>query len=452
MNLTDQLVSAVLARDAATVRGCLEQGADPDTPGPDGLPLLCTAVAGFDGSTADTLVDGGANQDRELPDGSTPLLRAVDTGSYMLVNAMLGEAPRLRIAEVRRQQLLDLARHWFEVGVVEELRHRTGDTGPGVTRQIDVPPAGDTLDEVTLGGLTVRAGHGAILTQLEWHFGIMPPAAEVMARAIPHAENEDDNWFAAAHYLGQRQGPRIWSELTALRQDPDPVHRRFLASVLRQRNFLASVDRTTDNAGDVDFLASWAKEEPDGQVLAAILDVYSGWKHPEEVAIGLRYADHPDPRVRSEAVFCMSRERTARSEAATSALLGIVADPEAEVRASVAQVFNPRFTPDNQLAPEIRDALLVLLRDDDIGVRRHAAQSLSVCDDRMPPTMDALVALLDEDDKELRMEAAFALACRDDPRTEWAYERVGPLDGFSEHDHRLFGLFRYRARHQQDRG
>ncbi|MQS16228.1 hypothetical protein F7Q99_29375 [Streptomyces kaniharaensis] len=450
LDLTDRLVSAVIARDAATVRACLEQGAAPDTLGSDGLPLLCTAVAGLDHLTAEVLVDGGANQDRELPDGSTPLVRAVDTGSPALVTVVLGDAPRLRVPKASQRQLLDLARHWYEIGVVEELRRRTGAAGPAVTHRID-DAHGDTIDEVSLGGLTVRAGHGAILTHLEWRFGVLPPLAEVMARAVPHAEDGDSNWFAASYYLSQRRGPRIWSELTALRHHPDPTHRRFLASVLWHRGFLATADRASDVARDVDFLASWAQDEPDGHVLANILGVYNGGEHPDQEAIGLQYTNHPDPRVRSEVAFCLSRERTARSEAATSALLGMVRDPDPKVRAAVAQVFAPRFTLDNQLAPAIRDALLLLLRDDALWVRRHAAESLALSDDRTTPSLDAFLTLLDEEDKDLRLEAAFALARRDDPRAEQAYQRIGPLDAFSEHDHRLFALWRYRTRNQPDR-
>ncbi|MFF9839796.1 HEAT repeat domain-containing protein [Streptomyces sp. NPDC013740] len=445
LDLNDRLVTAVTAGDAATVRACLEQGAAPDTPGSDGLPLLCTAVTEFDHLIAGILVEGGADQDRELPDGSTPVLRAVDTGSPALVGAVLGDSPGLRIPKASQRQLLDLARHWYETGAVEELRRRTGATGPAIKRRIDEAD-GDTLEEVSLGGLTVRAGHGAVLTHLEWRFGVLPPFAEVMARAVPHAEDGDSAWFAAAYHLGLRRGPRVWSELTALRRHPDPTHRRFLATVLWYRGFLVTVDRESDVAQDVDFLASWAQDEPDGHVLAGILDVYSGWGHPDQEAIGLRYTNHPDPRVRSEAAVCLSRERTARSDAATSALLRMASDPEPEVRAAVAQMFNPRFTPDNQLAPAIRDALLLLLRDDALWVRRHAAAALALSEDRTTPTLDALLALLDEEDKDLRLEAAFALALRDDPRAEQAYGRIGPLDSFSEHDHRLFQLWRWRCR------
>ncbi|RKE18757.1 hypothetical protein [Streptomyces sp. TLI_171] len=51
----------------------------------------------------------------------------------------------------------------------------------------------------------------------------------------------------------------------------------------------------------------------------------------------------------------------------------------------------------------------------------------------------------DEDEAELRLEAAWALAVRDHPRTREAYERVGPLEGSSEHDHRISGLWRCRG-------
>ncbi|MFD8705188.1 HEAT repeat domain-containing protein [Kitasatospora sp. NPDC059648] len=449
MDLADRLASAVIAGDTDTVRACLEQGAAPDTLDPDGLPLLCTAVARFDHLTAEVLVDGGADQDRELADGSTPLLRAVDTGSPALVSTVLGKEPRLRLPEASQRELLDLARHWYETGVVEELRRRTGAAEPAVKRQVD-DPDGDTIDEFSLGGHTVRNGHGAVLTHLEWAFGVFPSLDEVMARAVPHSQDGDSDWFAAAYHLGQRRGPRIWSELTSLRQHPDPVYRRFLAQVIWYRNFCVSVDRAPDVAQDVDFLASWAQEESDGQVLAAVLDIYAGHGHPEQEAIGLRYTGHPDPSVRSEAVFCVSRERAARSDAATSALLGLVHDPESQVRACVAQTLAPRFTPDNRLEPVVRDALLLLVRDGTLLVRRHAAESLSGYDDRSVPVLDAFLALLDEEDKDLRLEAAWALARRDHPRTEEAYERVGPLDAFSEHDHRTSGLWHYRARNRSD--
>jgi hypothetical protein len=446
-DLNDRLVAAVTAKDSDTVRACLEDGTDPDAPGPDGLPLLCVAVAGFDHETAEALTDGGADSDRELPDGTTPLLRAVDLGSPALVDAMLGKDPRLRLAEDARNRLLDLARHWYETGEAEELRRRTGAPGPATRRPIKDDKYTD-IEEVALGGLTVRAGHSAILTSLEWAFGVLPPVAELVARAIPYPDETHVNWFAASHTLARRQSPQAWSALTALRHHPDPVHRLFLASVLWHREFLTGIfDDRPDIAQDVEFLAAWVLDEPDGQVLAKVLDVYHGHGHPDQEAIGLRYADHPDPRVRREAPYCLLQDLTPLSEVATTTLLTMARDPDSGVRGVIARVLGiPRDLP-----PAVRETLLTLIRDSDPGVRAGAAESLSFSHDRTATVTEALAALLDEQDQLLRLEAACALALRDDPRTEQAYERVGPLGPGFEHDHRVSAHWHYRWRNRPDR-
>ncbi|WP_146075283.1 ankyrin repeat domain-containing protein, partial [Streptomyces sp. Ru71] len=278
-DLNDRLLDAVTAKDPDAVRTCLAAGADPDTPGPDGLPLLCTAVACFDDETAEALMEGGADSDAQLPDGTTPLWRAVDLGSPALVDALLGKDPRLRLTEADQKRLLDLARHWHETGATEELRHRTGASGPAVRRLIE-DARFTQVQEVTLGGRTVRAGHSAVLTALEWAFGILPPVAELVARAVPHPDETHVNWSAAAYALAERRSPQAWTDLAALRHHPDPVHRRFLASVLWNRTFLSGIHKRQDTGQDIEFLASWALDEPDGHVLAKVLDVYTGRTTP----------------------------------------------------------------------------------------------------------------------------------------------------------------------------
>lgn len=79
-----ELVAAVRRGDADEVRALLAAGADPETPD-DGLPVLCRAVAAYDEPVIAALLQGGADPLRRLPDGSTPLLRAVDGGSHLLV-------------------------------------------------------------------------------------------------------------------------------------------------------------------------------------------------------------------------------------------------------------------------------------------------------------------------------------------------------------------------------
>ncbi|MER7701277.1 HEAT repeat domain-containing protein [Kitasatospora sp. NPDC097605] len=443
----ERLVAAVTAGDAAAVRARLEEGADPDAPGPDGLPLLCLAVARFDRETAEALTDAGADPDRELPDGTTPMLRAVDTGSPGLVAAVLGVDPALRIPAPAKQRLLDLARYWYEAGAEEELRRRTGAGGPAVRRRVEDEDC-SMVEELALGGHVVRAGHGTILTLLELWFGLFPPVVEVVARGVRRPD-DDGLWFAAAYALANRRSERAHSELAPLRHHPDPVHRLFLADVLWHRLLLpgAAVDGSADSR-DVGLLTAWALDEPDGRVLGKVLSALLGRRHPAEEAVGLRHADHPDPRVRREVPYLLSPERTEPGEAATAALLVLAGDPDAAVRVAVAEVLG---TP-GEFAPEVREALLRLLQDPDIDVRARAAASLSGSGDRTAVVTEALAALLDEEHRSLRLEAACALARRDDPRTEEAYARVGPLGPGFEHDHRVSAHWQYRARKRSGEG
>ncbi|POX55141.1 hypothetical protein C3489_12610 [Streptomyces sp. Ru71] len=90
------------------------------------------------------------------------------------------------------------------------------------------------------------------------------------------------------------------------------------------------------------------------------------------------------------------------------------------------------------------------MRDTDLGVRAGAAESLSVSLDRTAAVTEAFLDLLDDDNQLLRLEAACALARRDDPRTDQAYERVGPLGPGFEDDHRVSEHWRYHWRRRTE--
>ncbi|MFF4961062.1 hypothetical protein [Streptomyces sp. NPDC001222] len=204
-DLNDQLVVAVTAKDLDAVRESVGDGADPDTPGLEGLPLLCAAVAGFDHETAEALTEGGADSVFELPDGTTPLLRAVDLGSPALVEALLGKDPRLRLAETDQKRLLDLARHWYETGADEELRRRTGASGPA-TRRLIKDDSYTEVEEVSLDGLTVRAGHSAILPRPDGrrHGGFRRPAGRGGPASASGGRQRPRPPRQPAHRLGLR--------------------------------------------------------------------------------------------------------------------------------------------------------------------------------------------------------------------------------------------------------
>ncbi|MGW8327497.1 HEAT repeat domain-containing protein [Streptomyces sp. NPDC055897] len=450
-DLAERLVAALHAKDRTSIGDLLREGADPNALAADRLPVLCIAVAGFDHGCADALTDAGADPAAALPDGSTPLLRAVDLGSPTLVGYLLDDKTVRRLSEAARGRLLDLARHWCETGTEDELRRRTGATEAAERRVVDEEYT--SVEEVSLAGHTVRAGFVAVLTTLEGRFGIATPVPELVARAAPYylPDRIHANWSASNHALSERRGPQAWSELKALRDHPDPVHRILLADVVWSRALRAYFYQHRDTTHDAEFLFDWALDETNGMVLARLLEVYADAQHPDQEAVGLLYADHPDPRVRRQVpgLFCRELPQLygpdlPPSDDIADTLLALSRDPDAEVRYATAGELAAHFT------PAFREALLVLVEDPDPGVRAGAAVALGSTKDQTPVVTDALVSLLDEDDLLLRLEIVYALARRDDPRTEEAWNRVGELPvGFDlVEDHRVFAYWEYQRRHR----
>ncbi|MCX5558726.1 HEAT repeat domain-containing protein [Streptomyces sp. NBC_00038] len=433
--LDSRLRAAVRGGDAEAVRDLLERGACPDTVDAGGLPVLCAAVAVCDAPVAEALVEGGADPDRELPDGTTPLWRAIDGGSPAVFSAVLGKEPRLRLPEADRERLLALARNWYETGAVEELRHRTGASGPATTVRVQDSEY-EWVDLVSLGDLIVRAGHGAILTSLEWAFRILTPVDELIARAVGRYDEDHVNWSSVCWILTQRRSVETWSAVVAHRQVPDPAHRRFVLDYLRMRGLFDTSSYYEKKESE--FLAAWAAEETDGEILAKVLDAFTDHDHTGQEAIGLRYADHPDPRVRREVPYALTADHVPHTPAARAALLTLLRDPDAQVRLRACTV----SMRDDDLLPEITRALLLLTEDPDTDLRGAAAAALAGSPDRTPAVADALAGLLAEDNQLVRLEAAYGLALRDDPRTGEAIERVGPLGVGFEHDHRASALWR----------
>ncbi|WP_371678040.1 HEAT repeat domain-containing protein [Streptomyces sp. NBC_01276] len=403
----------------------------------DGLSGLCAAVAAYAVETVEELVAAGADPDRVL-------LRAVEGGSPAVVSALLDErsAP---LPEAERDRLLVAARWWYERGAEGELRRLTGAAGPADVRWVR-DGAADRVEEVTLGGRTVRAGHGAVLTQLEWRYRILAPVGELMARAVRHEDGAEDEEHvdrsAACWVLLSRQSAETWREVVAFHRHPSPAHRAFVADFLGLGRLMSGV---TDHAPwyekrRAELLPGWADTERDAGVLARVLRLVTEEDLPEAREFGLRYAGHPDPRVRSRVPWMFDRPldpETAR------AVCDLGRDPDAGVRAEAAGVLGGE-----ELGEPDRAVLLALLRDADPRVRHRAVRATARGSDCSPEVTEALAELLDADEQDVRLSAAYGLAVRDDPRTAEAYARVGPLGPEFEHDTRPDGLRRWRLRNE----
>ncbi|MEU6984421.1 HEAT repeat domain-containing protein [Streptomyces sp. NPDC046324] len=442
----ERLVAAVRAGDADAVRTLLEAGAEPNARTEDGLPVLCVAVTAHDAVTARALVEGGADPALELPDGTTPLHRAIDGGSPAVFDAVLGDEPRLRLPRTARERLIARARRRYEAGAEAELRRVTGASGP--VRTVHVEDDEETLvGQVALGGRTVRDGHGAILTALERKFRVLTPVDELVARAVadpgPDGDHPGAGWWAAKWALGERPSRETFSAVAAYRHHRDPAHRRFAVDVLWSVSVLPWGRRDSYEKDIAELLADWAPEESDADVLTQILRTLNHLDHPGHEELGLRFVGHAHPSVRAEASYALIDDETALTPAARAALLRLAGDPDALVRAAAGDVLARK----HDLSDEVTGALLTLVADRDADVRRTAAAALATSRDRSPAATAALWALLHEDEPSLRLEGAFGLARRDDPRTEEAYRRVGPLVGPEfEHDHRPTELLHHRWR------
>ncbi|WP_329326611.1 HEAT repeat domain-containing protein [Streptomyces sp. NBC_01689] len=440
------LVVAVRRGDTESVVALLESGAVPDTVTDDGLPVLCLAVTAYDAAVAKALVEGGADPDRRLPDGTTPLRRAVDGGSPAMVEAVLGREPRLRLPEAERAYLLALARHWYEMGAENELRRRTRGLGP-TCRAWVMDDEYARASQVTLDGLTVRDGHGAILTALEWAFRFLTPVDELVARAMARGDRDHVDRSAALWVLNERRSKQTWSALTAHRHSPDPEHRRFVLDVLHGHLLSPTSGRNSHEKETAELLVAWATEgEADSRVLADVLRVLSETEHRESPSVGLRYAGHPSPQVRAQVpdlLLGLGEGTPLRplGAAARAALLVLARDKDRTVRARAART----LVVADDVSPGLTDAIVELLRDPEAEVRARTAEALANSTNRGTVVADALAALLDEEDFTMRLDAAYGLLRRDDPRTGKAIERLAPLShpGF-EHDPRLSALWRWK--------
>jgi hypothetical protein len=406
-----ELVAAVRRGDVDEVTALLESGADPDTL-QDGLPVLCLAVAAYDEPVAEALLRAGADPLRRLPDGSTPLLRAVDGGSHVLTCALTSH--RVPLPAPERAELLARARHWTEEGAEAGLRRRTGLTGPVTRVRVEDDEVGWWCEQLTLGPVTVRDEHRAVLTSTEARYGIRTPFDELVARALAHPDRDHVVWCDVVFTLGRRLDEETWQWSRDLLNHPDRLH-RLLAADLLLGLILGDVVKGHDPFWERGReLVPWAEQEEDPEVLAVLLHGMTHDSAPEIEAVGLSYLTHPDPRVR--------------------ALL-----PET---VQWAEDGRP------QVSSESLTAVLTLARDEDPGVREAACRWLGHYRGREPEVGDALVALTHDERQPVRICAVSGLAYRDDPRCVEAEHRIGPLDPELPFDERLMDVLRYQRRRE----
>ncbi|GAA4623007.1 hypothetical protein GCM10023196_017470 [Actinoallomurus vinaceus] len=401
---SEPLIAAVQSRDVKAVTALLEAGADPDTVDGDGTPVLCLAVDAFDLPVVEVLM-ASAQLDCVAADGRTPLLRAIDRGAYEITDALINHGAKLWLTVTQGRDALTLARHWHETGVVAELRRRSGVSEPVECKTVR-SEFGITCEELSLGGLTVRTGHTAILTALEPRYGITPSFDELMSRALAEPDVDHEVWWVTTSVLQQRHDPAIWEAAAALRDRQDPLERYFGAEVLRLVNLFDESDDAPFDRLLVDLFLPWVAREPDPRVT---------WT----LTAGL--SDAMDPRA-EDPLPALTRHRDGKvRQRAVSGLHSAVGAGNSEALVAVME----------------------RTRDEDAAVRRAACTALASTPTQSTAALDALAACLSDEDENVRVTAAAQLALRDDPRGDEILRALDPADENSPYHWLLYDVRRH---------
>ncbi|MEU8763927.1 hypothetical protein [Streptomyces sp. NPDC048659] len=310
----------------------------------------------------------------------------------------------------------DLARRWQETGTEAELRRRTGSQDDLVSTRVQ-DDRYYTVDRLTLGGMTVWDGHGAILTRLERLLGIRTPCEELITRAMDRHQGHAA-WGEAAITLAGRREQESWTAAETLHADPDPARRVFGAELMCQFEIFGEDVEEEFYVRAVTALVDWSEVETDSAVLAVVPEGLYSFVAPRAEAALLAHAGHHHAGVR-------------RSVAA-----GIRRHPDGP-----------------HLSDGAREALLTLLADPDAEVRRSACFSAAAAGSGDPALTEVVAVLLDDPERPVQLAALYGLAMHDDDRCVAAADRWGgPRRGFGEQERGAFESVWWFQRQREDRG
>ncbi|MFE5680319.1 HEAT repeat domain-containing protein [Streptomyces erythrochromogenes] len=404
------LIAAARAGDTFLVKQLLEDDGDYGDHD-ERAAAFAVAVRAFHGDIAELLLWGGADASKCAPDELLPLREAVDSGSPALVDALLAHSIRDRYAASELMEMRDLARRWHEAGAEAELRRRTGSQDDLVYTRVQDNGI-YTVGELTLGGMTVRDGHGAILTGLEELLGIRASCEELVTRALDR-DKEHAAWGGAAIVLSHRREQETWAAAETLRADADPSCRLFGAELMRLIELFADSHEEEFCVLATAALADWSAEEADNAVLTEVLHGLYSYAGPRAEAALLAHVGHHDTGVRR----------------AVAAGLGTRSDS-------------------TYLSDEAREALLVLMSDPDTDVRIAACLSVGAVGNGDLALTDAMAALLDHPERRVQLVAVYGLALHNDERCVEGADRLGqPRPGFrNEEAGYLDAAWRYQWR------
>ena len=368
--------------------------------GDEGSALLRAAAHGRQPEMVRLLIEAGADPGRPWQGESDPVFWAADFGAYEILQALLSGSREPFRQDSPQHRALAAARPWLELDPERELRRRLGVGRHGevfveheLVGGVDFQPTAILLRVTTPDGqcAEVELSHRAIVTFLERAVGLRPTRAELVERALHHAEPGSCDWAESLDAMTARLdlGPTYaWAAKAITAESVDL--RRFAADVLHAMSF----EQRPFRAKAVELLRGRLRTEADPVALDSAIGAFAAYSSDDaNLSEIVRHARHPVAAVRLRV-----------------ALLGSVGHPHR----------GGRFHP----PPEVPVALVELTTDPEGLIRAGALFTLAEGGVDGPEVRRAMAARLDDDNDEARLQAAAGLALLGDPRGLAAFHEI----------------------------
>ncbi|MFC7306464.1 ankyrin repeat domain-containing protein [Streptomyces monticola] len=386
------LCGAACGGHVEVVRALLAAGAQPDRTEEFGFRALTWAVQLGHARVAEALLEAGADAGLVREGHRPPLVAAAQRGSLDTVRVLLRHgATQLRPALDEARRMLgrdlaaDLGRDLAAPGCETAVRRVRA--GEGITLVAEL-----YREDGLLSGKEQQTGHGAIATLLEQELGVRAPFGELLDRALPFEDPENENWTESVSELARRGDEATYQAAAALTRSPAIWRRIFAVDVLARLGF---GQRSLALIRPLCAAAAQAEPGPGQAELAgSLLLALAHHRDPSTVDTIAAFARHPDAAVRRRVGFALHGLVSAADTAALDALTGLCGDSDAEVRewATTALAYA-----DTDVAP-VREALAARLADSDENVAAEAARGLAIREDeRARRALIRLVCTADRD-------------------------------------------------------
>ncbi|WP_245655880.1 ankyrin repeat domain-containing protein [Microtetraspora fusca] len=399
-----------------TVQALVDGGADPNAAEAGGWTALLWAAAQGHLRSADILLDVGADPDAADEAGTTPLTAAARFGAYGVVWSLLEHGADPALPDGAGDTALDIARRWSAVELEAELRDEvTRHAEPGWAIMVAKDHAADGTELITAeardakgdGFRTARQrGHAAITILLEEALGLHTPAEELVARAAPYLDLDEDGetWWAAVHALQKRHDEETFEAAAELCDSGDPLDREFAVDVLAQFGYDADVRPFRERS--LAILRRMAHAETEAKVVDALLSAIAHHADAEALPEVLEILDRPGRRPSCKDAMALAAVLPPDDEEGLARLVRLTEEDDAEVR-DWATMGLAGLDADT---PRIREALAARLADRDITTVAEAARGLAERGDRR--AIGGIHRVLSETDDDYARDLALEGATR----------------------------------------